>query len=169
MRYLQVFFLLAIVAALPARGQVFDLEKVRAPLAELSGMWRFHNLTAGGTVTAANAGHLAPDVDSAELPVDNGLPLGVDPNAGYSETVFQLAPNVKLTLLTDGVVEARNSTGELFGFDRTRFIAGEPAQTVAEAARSFGQEDDITVLSLERMAADRLDPVSESRLSPAPA
>jgi len=53
-----------------------------------------------------------------------------------------------LTLLSDGVVEARNASGELFGFDRTAAISGETASQVAKAAELFGQEDDITVLTL---------------------
>jgi serine phosphatase RsbU (regulator of sigma subunit) len=55
---------------------------------------------------------------------------------------------VQLTLLSDGVVEARNSAGELFGFDRTQAISGQSAQNIAGAAQAFGQEDDITVLTL---------------------
>jgi len=51
-----------------------------------------------------------------------------------------------LTLLSDGVVEARSASGELFGFERITAISHEPAEKVAQAARAFGQEDDITVL-----------------------
>jgi hypothetical protein len=46
------------------------------------------------------------------------------------------------------VVEARNATGELFGFDLTRVISGESAEKIAQAAQKFGREDDITVLTL---------------------
>ena len=53
-----------------------------------------------------------------------------------------------LTFLSDGVVEAMNSNRELFGFDRTRQISGQSARSIAEAARQFGQQDDITVLTL---------------------
>jgi serine phosphatase RsbU (regulator of sigma subunit) len=59
----------------------------------------------------------------------------------------------RLILITDGVVEARSSQGELFGFDRTAAIANSSALSIAEAARAFGQEDDITVLSLSRKTA----------------
>jgi serine phosphatase RsbU (regulator of sigma subunit) len=45
-------------------------------------------------------------------------------------------------------VEARNKQGELFGFERTRAISTEPAEKIAQAAQAFGQEDDITVVSL---------------------
>jgi phosphoserine phosphatase RsbU/P len=60
----------------------------------------------------------------------------------------KLQPADTITLLTDGVVEARNSAGELFGFDRTRAISGQPAEKIAQTAQRFGQEDDITVLTL---------------------
>jgi serine phosphatase RsbU (regulator of sigma subunit) len=53
-----------------------------------------------------------------------------------------------LTLMSDGVVEAMTSTGELFGFDRTRAISRGRAFDIADTARRFGQADDITVLTL---------------------
>ena len=49
--------------------------------------------------------------------------------------------------MTDGVVEAQNPGGELFGFDRTRQISTQSAEDIAAAAQSHGQEDDITVLT----------------------
>ncbi len=61
---------------------------------------------------------------------------------------FVLGPGDRLTFLTDGVVEATNVSKELFGFERTRGISGEPAAAIADRARSFGQEDDITVVSV---------------------
>jgi serine phosphatase RsbU (regulator of sigma subunit) len=50
-------------------------------------------------------------------------------------------------------VEAQNHQGELFGFERARSISTQPAAAIAEAARQFGQEDDITVVTVERLAA----------------
>jgi serine phosphatase RsbU (regulator of sigma subunit) len=55
--------------------------------------------------------------------------------------------------LSDGVLEATNSAGELFGFDRTRAISTQTAEAIAQFAQSFGQEDDITVLTLVMGAA----------------
>jgi hypothetical protein len=101
-----------------------------------------------GTATCANAGHLSPYSGGKEFELESGLPLGIVPDVNYRETALKLAPGELLTLLSDGVVEARNSKGELFGFDRTRAISRESAQYIAEAARQFGQEDDITVLSV---------------------
>lgn len=107
-----------------------------------------------GTCVIANAGHLAPYVDGAELPVDCGLPLGIAAEADYEETTFQLEPDTRLTLLTDGVIEARSSTtGELFGFDRTAAASAQSAEHIATTAQQFGQEDDITVLTLQRTAS----------------
>jgi phosphoserine phosphatase RsbU/P len=60
-----------------------------------------------------------------------------------------LAPGDTLTFLSDGVVEARNAQGELFGFDRTQEISTQSAQAIADAAKAFGQEDDITVVTLQ--------------------
>lgn len=104
-----------------------------------------------GAGTLANAGHLAPYRRGEELQVDPGLPLGIDPNVEYTETQFQLEPGDSLTLLSDGVVEAMNPGGQLFGFDRTREVSTQSAHSIAAAAQAFGQEDDITVLTLTRL------------------
>jgi hypothetical protein len=47
-------------------------------------------------------------------------------------------------------VEARSSSGELYGFDRTRAISVLSAEVIAQAAQSYGQDDDITALTLVR-------------------
>jgi len=107
-----------------------------------------------GKVTAANAGHLAPYLKCREMALESGLPLGLSATALYTESTSQLADGEQLTLLTDGVVEARSKTGELFGFDRTSAIAADTAESIAEAAQKFGQQDDITVLTLNRSHGD---------------
>jgi serine phosphatase RsbU (regulator of sigma subunit) len=96
----------------------------------------------------ANAGHLPPYLNGEELSLSNGLPLGVVDRIDYPQTPLHLAPGDMLTFMSDGVVEARNATGELLGFERTRQISRRSAQQIAEAAQQFGQEDDITVLTL---------------------
>ena len=53
----------------------------------------------------------------------------------------------RITLLTDGVVEAQ-AADELFGFERTRGLSQDSAGSIAAAAQLFGQQDDITVLTL---------------------
>ena len=105
-----------------------------------------------GTLTVANAGHISPYLAGKELALENGLPLGLAAETLYPESVFQLAPGEQLTLLSDGVVEARDKAGVLFGFDRTAAITGQSADQIAKAAEQFGQEDDITALTLARTA-----------------
>ena len=106
------------------------------------------DLSPDGSLRIANAGHLPPYRNGEELPLINSLPLGVVDRIDYPQTPLQLASGDRLTFISDGVVEARNAARELFGFDRTRQISTRPAQQLAEAARLFGQEDDITVLTL---------------------
>jgi serine phosphatase RsbU (regulator of sigma subunit) len=101
-----------------------------------------------GRLLLANAGHLVPYASGIELPADSGLPLGIIPDAAYSNTIFELAPDTCITFLSDGVIEARNKNGELFGFDRTAAISMQSADEIAKTAELFGQEDDITVLTL---------------------
>jgi phosphoserine phosphatase RsbU/P len=106
------------------------------------------HISPDAVVTAANAGHLAPYRNGEEVELDSGFPLGITSEAAYSETRFELDDGDRLTLLSDGVVEARNQSGELFGFSRTRDISGLSAEEIASAAQGFGQNDDITVLTL---------------------
>ena len=106
------------------------------------------DLLPGGVLVIANAGQLPPYRNGREIEIAAGLPLGVDPAPEYTESSLELAPGDTLTFLSDGVVEARNAAGELFGFDRTRQISSDAAQQIAEAAVAFGQQDDITVLTL---------------------
>lgn len=108
------------------------------------------DLAPDGTAVIANAGHLPPYCRGEEIPLPTSLPLGAsgDPGPHYDETTFHLAPGDTITFLSDGVVEARSRSGELFGFERTRKLSLQPADAIAEAAQRFGQEDDITVLRL---------------------
>ncbi|HTZ57234.1 MAG TPA: PP2C family protein-serine/threonine phosphatase [Acidobacteriaceae bacterium] len=110
-------------------------------------------LTPNGQITIANAGHLAPYRDGEELPIEGGLPLGMVPDLVYSESRFEVNRGDSLTLLSDGVVEARDPKGELFGFERTKAISSRSAGDIAAAAQQFGQEDDITVVKLRRTPA----------------
>jgi serine phosphatase RsbU (regulator of sigma subunit) len=102
----------------------------------------------GGQLTLANAGHIAPYLAGKELPLQNALPLGISAESTYAEFTFQLPPSQQLTLLTDGVIEARNKTGALFGFERAAAVSSQSADQIAKTAELFGQDDDITVLTL---------------------
>jgi hypothetical protein len=101
-----------------------------------------------GTVIVANAGHLAPYLAGQEIAVETGLPLGITGETDYPEVSIQLPVGAQLTLYTDGVVEARARSGELFGFDRAAALSIQPAEVIAQTAQSFGQDDDITVLTV---------------------
>ena len=107
---------------------------------------------ANGSILAANAGHLSPYRGGEEIPVESGLPLGMLVGIEYTETQIHLQPGDTLTLLSDGVVEAMSPTGQLYGFERTRDISTQSARDIAAAAQAFGQEDDITVLTIARLA-----------------
>ncbi len=110
-----------------------------------------------GRCLVANAGHLAPYRNGVEIPLENGLPLGIVPEIRYPEVSLQLTPGETLAFVSDGVIEARNQQGELFGFDRTQAISTQSAETIAAAAQAHGQEDDITVLTLTFAAAETVD------------
>ena len=112
--------------------------------------------TQNGKVTIANAGHLAPYCNGEEMQVEADLPLGIFAEQQYSERAFQLEPGDRLTLLSDGVLEARDAQGTLFGFERTRAISSGTAEAIAAEALKFGQEDDITVLTLARLSTTQM-------------
>jgi sigma-B regulation protein RsbU (phosphoserine phosphatase) len=102
-----------------------------------------------GTVTIANAGHPSPYRDGREVAVAAGLPLGVIEGVAYEESAV---PGERFTFVSDGVVEAENPQRELFGFERTREISTQSAREIAEAAKAWGQNDDITVVTVRRRA-----------------
>jgi hypothetical protein len=113
-------------------------------------------LTSSNKLTIANAGHLPPYRNGEELKVEAGLPLGLSAASRYEEMVYEFAPGDRLTLISDGVVEAQNARKELFGFERTQQISTQPAAAIAQTVQQFGQEDDITVVAITRTEA--LDP-----------
>jgi hypothetical protein len=109
-------------------------------------------VSVNGRLVIANAGHPAPYRNGSEIDLDGDLPLGIVEEVTYKETELTLEAGQMLTLLSDGVIEARSASGELFGFERTRGISRETAGKIAATAQQFGQEDDITVLTVERTA-----------------
>ena len=100
----------------------------------------------------ANAGHLPPYLNTQEVRLPGGLPLGVVSDVSYDEVRLYLHPGDRMLLMSDGVVEARHGSGELFGFDRVHNLSNQSAFYIADAAKEFGQEDDITVLTIRRLA-----------------
>jgi hypothetical protein len=107
-----------------------------------------------GSAALANAGHLPPYLNGLELPMEGALPLGAVLEIDFPVLHFKLADGDALMLMTDGVAEAQDKEGHLFGFDRIAEMLrnGMAAATLATAAQAFGQEDDITVLTVGRLA-----------------
>ena len=101
-----------------------------------------------GDFTLVNAGHIAPYLSGRELDTPPALPLGLIPAQTYDQVRGRLEAEQRLVLLSDGVPEARSSTGELYGFERLSVLTSESAQDIASIAPHFGQQDDITVLTL---------------------
>jgi Stage II sporulation protein E (SpoIIE) len=103
---------------------------------------------ADGELIFASAGHLPPYLNGTEVSLPGGLPLGVLPTAQYEEIRLRTRAGDRILLLSDGVVEARQTSGEIFGFGRVENLSAQPAFYIADAARAFGQEDDISVLTI---------------------
>jgi serine phosphatase RsbU (regulator of sigma subunit) len=105
-----------------------------------------------GQVTIANAGHLSPYLDGREIELTGAFPLGIVSGAEYSSTSFHFPPGSRLMFYSDGVVEATDADGGLFGFDGALAISTSSAAEIAKTAVAFGQTDDITVVTVERLA-----------------
>jgi serine phosphatase RsbU (regulator of sigma subunit) len=120
------------------------------------------------TLSYANAGHDLPylrrsDGDVEELRA-RGMPLGLMPGMGYEEREIYLTEGSCVLFYSDGLVEAHNPKGEMFGFPRLRELVAEHGEerslkeTLLEELYSFvgegwEQEDDITLLTLRRLIA----------------
>lgn len=132
-----------LIGAVPVTGNVPDLDC--APCYATCLCARIYP---DGATTIANAGHLGPYRDGREVPLTPSLPLGVIADTQFEQTTFQLNHGDRLVFISDGVVEATNAHGELFGFERTQQVSNESARYIAQTAKHFGQNDDITVVSL---------------------
>jgi serine phosphatase RsbU (regulator of sigma subunit) len=105
-----------------------------------------------GKASLANAGHLPPYLNGNEMQMEGALPLGAVAGIEFSLMDFQLGAGDTLMLMSDGVVESQDAEGRLFGFERIGEMLRKnvTAAGLAAAAQKFGQEDDITVLTLHR-------------------
>ncbi len=116
------------------------------------------------SLSYANAGHDLPYLcrggDAEELRA-RGMPLGLMPGMGYEEKEIVLDAGEGILFYTDGLVEAHDPKGEMFGFPRLRALIAEHAvegslgEFLMEELYSFvgagwEQEDDITLLTLKR-------------------
>jgi phosphoserine phosphatase RsbU/P len=132
-----------LLGAVPVPGKVPELDAVPCFATCLCA-----RIYPDGKMTVANAGHLSPYRDGREMELAPGLPLGVIADIRYEQASHQLNHGERIIFLSDGVVEATNEHGELFGFERTQQVSNEPARYIAQTAKRFGQNDDITVVSL---------------------
>jgi serine phosphatase RsbU (regulator of sigma subunit)/ketosteroid isomerase-like protein len=121
-----------------------------------------------GTLSYANAGHDLPylwhgggDVEQLRA---RGMPLGLMPGMRYEEKEVVLDAGEGALFYSDGLVEAHNPQGEMFGFPRLRALVAEHGEErslgdfLLEELYSFTgegweQEDDITLLTLRRSAS----------------
>jgi serine phosphatase RsbU (regulator of sigma subunit) len=118
-----------------------------------------------GRLVYANAGHDLPYLrrgggDAEELRA-RGMPLGIMPGMSYEEKEILLEAGDSALLYSDGLVEAHDPKGEMFGFPRLRALIVEHGDeekplvdSLLEELYSFTdegweQEDDITLLTLE--------------------
>jgi serine phosphatase RsbU (regulator of sigma subunit) len=124
----------------------------------------------------ANAGHDLPYLrrvggdDAEELRV-RGMPLGLMPGMSYEEKEIVLEKGESILFYSDGLVEAHNQEGEMFGFPRLRTFVAEhgeessPEEALLDEVYSFvgerwEQEDDITLVTLRRSRIRRYESVS---------
>jgi predicted ester cyclase len=118
-----------------------------------------------GSLRYANAGHDLPyvrrDDGKAEELRAKGMPLGLMPGMGYEEKQTILNSGEAALLYSDGLVEAHDPKGEMFGFPRLRELVAEHGEerTLGEVllkelcsfvGEGWEQEDDITLLTLRR-------------------
>jgi serine phosphatase RsbU (regulator of sigma subunit) len=117
------------------------------------------------TLSYANAGHDLPYLrrrggDADELRA-RGMPLGIMPQMGYEEKETILNGGEAALFYSDGLVEAHDPKGEMFGFPRLRALIAEHGekQSLGDSlleelysfvGESWEQEDDITLLTLRR-------------------
>jgi serine phosphatase RsbU (regulator of sigma subunit) len=120
-----------------------------------------------GSLTYANAGHDLPYLQSngnAQELMARGMPLGLMPAMSYEENEIVLQAGEAALLYSDGLVEAHDPEGEMFGFPRLRALVAEHgekgslADFLMEELYSFvgegwEQEDDITLLTLRCSSA----------------
>ena len=120
------------------------------------------------TLSYANAGHDLPYLrrrggDCEELRA-RGMPLGLMPGMGYEQKQIVLERDDSALFYSDGLVEAHDPKGEMFGFPRLRALVAEHGaeerslgnflleELYSFVGEGWEQEDDITLLTLERSA-----------------
>ena len=137
---------------------------------------------ASGRLRYANAGHDLP-YRRHENGVDElratGMPLGLMPGMTYEEKEVVLAPGDTVVFHSDGLVEAHNVQGDMFGFPRLQEMVGlqpeDDSRSVIEyllqaladfTGDAWEQEDDVTLVTLARGGANAMkeEPQMDERL-----
>jgi serine phosphatase RsbU (regulator of sigma subunit) len=125
-----------------------------------------------GRLLYANAGHDLPyrrrvgRSEGAEELRARGMPLGPMPEMKYEEKEIVLEAGDRILFHSDGIVEAHDPRGDMFGFPKLRALVAEHGEETSlldflmEELYSFvgegwEQEDDITLLTLRRSALTR--------------
>jgi serine phosphatase RsbU (regulator of sigma subunit)/anti-sigma regulatory factor (Ser/Thr protein kinase) len=133
---------------------------------------------ASGLIRYANAGHNVPYLRTKDGVVEmraRGMPLGLMPDMTYDEKETHLAPGENVILYSDGLVEAHNPKGEMFGFPRLRDLLVMPQcgnaliaclvdELQAFTGPEWEQEDDVTFVTLERLSTAPERPACETLL-----
>lgn len=111
-----------------------------------------------GECVVASAGHPAPYLNKSEVELPGAVPLGMVAHPVYEQKALRIGEGDRVALYTDGLLEARGANGEIFSFERLNALMAEfpDAKQAAEAAVDFGQDDDITVLTLTRLATGQV-------------
>ena len=121
-----------------------------------------------GRLRYANAGHNLPYVATADGVKElraRGMPLGAMPDMTYEENEAYLTPGESILLHSDGLVEAHNPAGEMFGFPRLQEIVESSCgsehlidecliELRAFVGSDWEQEYDITLVTLERTTSE---------------
>ncbi len=161
------------------------LETVNGELAEDNDLMMFITVFLGilnvrtGELVFSNAGHLPPLLLAADgscrtLELPPGRPLGISPHAGYAERRIVVDPDDALVMYTDGITEAMDRDGRLFGEERLTSMhrkEGRPgsAEAVVDAmfrtvnafSSETSQSDDMAVLCIRR-TGPALSPQAEN-------
>ena len=91
-----------------------------------------------GDVVIVNAGHLPPLVrfsgQQVEIPGSDtaGLPIGVSDDYQYESYTMQLAPGDSMAAFTDGLSEAMNADGDLYGMEQLEARFADPVASIAD-------------------------------------
>ena len=112
-------------------------------------------LRPNGEMELINCGHVPPLIIShgkVQKVEAGNLPVGLITNADFAATSLNLAQGDRLTIVTDGVTEAEDATGEFFGNDRLESCCSEGFAAIEQAVTDFRGttplSDDCTITEL---------------------